>query len=330
MTDRSRNDARPTTLRTTRRDAVKLSVAGALGAAGAMSLASGAAAQDEASAHEPGAGTRAVRRKRIPKTGELIPIIGLGTSRTFDVATDAEVDALVPVMEAFLNAGGMLIDSSPMYGHSEAVVGKLLDRVGRHDIFFATKVWTNRGKEAGIEQMNASMRKMGAGGRIDLMQVHNLVDWQTHLPTLREWKEVGRVRYIGITEMRDWETTEKIMREEDIDFIQVPYSIAERAVEDRILPAARDLGIAVLVMRPFQRGRLFRETRGKPLPEWAAEFDIHSWAQFFLKFIVSHPAVTCPIPATSDSGHMIDDMKGGVGRLPDQAARERMLALLES
>jgi len=267
----------------------------------------------------------AILRKRIPRSGELLPVIGLGTSQTFNVSAEAEVTALVPVMRAFLDSGGALIDSSPMYGKSETVTGQLLARVDRRDIFFATKVWTEEGKEAGIAQMNESMRRMGAGERLDLMQVHNLVDWETHLPTLREWKEAGKLRYLGITEMRDWETVERIMREEDIDFIQVPYSMGERAVEERILPAANDLGVAVLVMRPFMRSRLFQQVEGKALPAWAAEIDCSSWAQFFLKWIIGHPAVTCPIPATSDAGHMIDDMRAGSGRMPDEDMRKRML-----
>lgn len=312
---------------TTRRDALKMTAAAGAGVMLGPGALAGESIQPAIEAR-PEIGP-AVRRRRIPKTGELVPMIGLGTSRTFDVDPQTELDPLVPVMQAFLDAGGSVIDSSPMYRRAEAVTGALLERVNRDDIFFATKVWTDEGRDAGVAQMNASIDKMGANGVFDLIQVHNLVDWQTHLPTLREWKDQGKIRYIGITEMRDWETVERIIREEGIDFIQIPYSIAQREVEDRILPAAQDHGVAVLVMRPFVAGRLFRRTRGRELPEWAAEFDCGSWAQFFLKFILGHPAVTCPIPATSDLNHMVDNMKAGVGELPDEATRKKMIAEVE-
>lgn len=279
----------------------------------------------DAHSHGP---TAAIARRRIPKTGELLPIIGLGTSRTFDADPAGEISPLVDVMRAFLDAGGTLVDSSPMYRRAETIVGTLLNRLDRHDLFFATKVWTKDGREAGVKQMNESITKMAAPV-MDLMQVHNLLAWETHLPTLREWKEAGTIRYIGITEMRNYELTEKIMREENIDFIQIPYSIGDRRVEERILPAAADTGTAVLVMRPFEAGRLFKRVADKALPEWAAEFDCTSWAQFFLKFVLAHPAVTCPIPATSKVHHLIDNMQGGVGRVPDAAMRERMAALIE-
>lgn len=314
------------TRRTFLRSSAAASVTGAVAAAalpGDVSAEEGPHMQD---AESPATTPLSIIRKRIPRTGELLPAIGLGTSQTFDATGDEEIEALVPVMRAFLDAGGSLIDSSPMYGESERVTGQLLARVGRRDVFFATKVWTEEGKEAGIAQMNESLRLMGAGDRIDLMQVHNLVDWRTHLPSLREWKQAGKLRYLGITEMRDWETVESIMRGESIDFIQVPYSMGERVVEERILPAAHDLGVAVLVMRPFMRSRLFQRVEGKSLPEWASEFDCTSWAQFFLKWIIAHPAVTCPIPATSNPKHMIDDMRAGSGRMPDEATRARMLA----
>ncbi|MCP3904237.1 MAG: aldo/keto reductase [Planctomycetes bacterium] len=272
-----------------------------------------------------GDGPPAVARRRIPSSGELVPMIGLGTSRTFDVdPAGAEMPARVAVMRAFLDAAGSLIDSSPMYRRAEAVTGALLERVARFDVFFATKVWTDEGREVGIAQMESSIDKMKASPVMDLMQVHNLVDWRTHLPTLREWKAAGRIRYLGITEMRDFEAVEKLMREEDLDFIQIPYSIGDRRVEERVLPAARDTGTAVLVMRPFERGRLFGKVRERPLPEWAAEIDCASWAQFFLKFVLGHPAVTCPIPATSKVHHLVDNMAAGSGRQPDEAMRRRM------
>jgi diketogulonate reductase-like aldo/keto reductase len=288
------------------------------------------AGQDEQGAPaRPEPAPASILRKRIPRTGELLPVIGLGTSQTFDVSSNEEIEALVPVMRIFLDAGGSLIDSSPMYGQSEAVTGELLERVGRQDVFFTTKVWTDEGRDAGIAQMNESMGLMGAGDCIDLMQIHNLVAWETHLPTLREWKEAGKLRYLGITEMRNWELVERIMREESIDFIQIPYSMGEREVEERILPAALDLGVAVLVMRPFMRSRLFERVEGRELPDFAAEIDCTSWAQFFLKWIIAHPAVTCPIPATSNPRHMLDDMRAGSGPMPDEATRARMVEYIK-
>ena len=290
----------------------------------------GVALTDDRPADDPTPKTlEAVARRRIPSTGELVPMIGLGTSRTFKVDPGSGIDPLVDVMSGFLAAGGTVIDSSPMYGRAEEVVGALLERIGRRDVFFATKVWTDKGREAGERQMRESMRLMGAPV-VDLMQIHNLVAWQTHLPTLREWKEAGRIRYLGITEMRDFGLVERLMREENIDFIQIPYSVGDRRVEARVLPAAADTATAVLVMRPFERGRLFRGVQGRPLPEWAAEFDCASWAQFFLKFVLGHPAVTCPIPATSKAHHLLDNMRAGTGRLPDETMRRRMAAILES
>jgi diketogulonate reductase-like aldo/keto reductase len=269
----------------------------------------------------------AVFRRRIPKTGELIPAIGMGTWSTFDVDPDGDLAGLAEVMRTFLNAGGSVIDSSPMYRRSEEVVGRVLALVGRTDLFYATKVWTDKGRDAGIEQMSTSMRHMGAKV-MDLMQVHNLVDYKTHLPTLREWKAAGKIRYLGITEMRDFETVERLMREEKVDFIQIPYSIDDRRVEDRVLPAAAETGTAVLVMRPFGAGKLFDKVKDRAVPTWAAEFDCASWAQFFLKFLLAHPAVTCPIPATRNPKHMADNMRGGSGRLPDEAMRKKMVAEL--
>jgi aryl-alcohol dehydrogenase-like predicted oxidoreductase len=303
-----------------RRDVLR----GSLAAGAGLGLAGRAAALPI-----PTANAQAVQRRRIPRTGELVPCVGLGTSRTLDVDPDGDLGGLVEVMRIFLAAGGAVVDSSPMYGHAETVVGRLLDALGRHDVFFATKVWTDEGREAGIEQMTASARRMGAQ-RIDLMQIHNLVDYATHLATLREWKAEGRVRYVGATEMRDLAEVERIVREDELDFIQVPYSMVERQVEERVLPAARDHGVGVLVMRPFQRAGLFDKVEGEPLPEWASEIDCTSWAQFFLKWVLGHPAVTCPIPATSDPKHVVDNMGAGVGRMPDDAMRKRMLAHLES
>jgi diketogulonate reductase-like aldo/keto reductase len=211
-----------------------------------------------------------------------------------------------------------------MYGRSEGVVGDTLGALRRPSSFLATKVWT-RGKKEGIEQMARSEKLLG--GRIDLMQIHNLVDWQTHLATLREWKAAGRIRYIGVTHYQPsaFEALEKLIRQEALDFVQLPYSIVQRDVEARLLPLCAEQRVAVLVMSPFEQGGLFQKVRGKPLPPWAAEFDCTSWAQYFLKFILGHPAVTCPIPATSNPKHLEDNLKAGFGRLPDEKTRSRMV-----
>jgi aryl-alcohol dehydrogenase-like predicted oxidoreductase len=266
----------------------------------------------------------------IPKTGEQIPTIGLGTWQTFDVGSAAEERApLVDVVKRFLAAGGRVIDSSPMYGNAEAVTGDVLAELGVIGApFLATKVWTT-GKQAGIEQMQRSMQRMRAE-RIDLMQVHNLQDWKTHLPVLRAWKQAGTIRYIGVTHYARgaFDEIERLMRTEQLDFVQIPYSIADRKAEQRLLPAARDTGTAVLVMTPFESGSLFGRVKGKALPAWAAELDCTSWAQFFLKFIVGHPDVTCPIPATSNPKHLSDNVQAGYGRLPDEATRRKMIEFL--
>lgn len=260
----------------------------------------------------------------IPRTGEALPAIGLGTWQTFDVGpSDAERRPLREVLQRFFAAGGKLIDSSPMYGRAEAVVGDLL-REGKHQgqAFLATKVWTS-GREAGIQQMKQSMAKMGTA-RMDLMQVHNLVDWRTHLATLREWKAQGLVRYIGVThyQLSAFDELERIIAQESIDFVQVPYSVGVREAEKRLLPAAKDHATAVIVMRPFEAGSLFHDVRSRPLPPVAATLGCTSWAQLFLKFILSNPAVTCAIPATANPEHLADNMRAGTGPLPDEAARK--------
>jgi diketogulonate reductase-like aldo/keto reductase len=265
-------------------------------------------------------------RKTIPGTAESLPVIGLGSSRTFDVSTDAPVIAdFVTLIQEFFAQGGELIDSSPMYGSAEQVIGELLSRAGDQDrLFAATKVWTD-GEQAGIQQMQSSARKWGID-RFDLMQIHNLRDWQTHLKTLKAWKAEGKIRYIGITTShgRSHRELESILRQEPFDFVQLSYNIEDRSVEERLLPLAADRGIAVLVNRPYQRGSLFRAVKGKNLPDWAAEFDCHSWGQFFLKYIVSHPAVTCVIPATTKLHHLQDNLAAGLGRLPDVELRKKM------
>ena len=271
-----------------------------------------------------------MQTRPIPRSGEAIPMVGLGTWQTFDIGGGADERApRREVVQRFLAAGGKVIDSSPMYGKAEEVTGDLLADLGViGKPFLATKVWTT-GKRSGIEQMQRSMRRMRTS-RMDLMQIHNLQDWRTHLPVLREWKQAGTIRYLGITHYSHgaFDELEQIVRRENVDFIQLPYNIADRTAEQRLLPAARDTGTAVLVMRPFEEGGLFRLVKGKALPPWAADFDCASWAQFFLKFILGHEAVTCPIPATSSPDHLIDNVAAGRGRLPDAATRQKMIQLL--
>ena len=274
---------------------------------------------------------RAISRP-IPSSGVSIPVIGMGTSRTFDAGDDPVVrQNLREVLQTFFDNGGAVIDSSPMYGSAETVVGDLLKSISNKEtLFAATKVWTY-GKQNGIKQMHESMRRMGVNV-MDLMQIHNLRDWKIHLPTLRQWKEEGKIRYIGITTShgRSHAELEQILRSEPLDFVQFTYSIGNRTVEDRLIPLAADRGVATLINRPFQRGELFQRVKGKSLPDWSTEFDCRSWGQFFLKFIVSHPAVTCVIPATSKVHHMQDNMSAGFGRLPTKAMRRRMLNTFEA
>lgn len=270
----------------------------------------------------------AVLSRKIPSSGELLPAIGLGTSRTFDVGrSPAERAPLEEVMSGFVGLGGKLVDSSPMYGNAEEVVGDLAAKLGlRPQLFLATKVWTS-GKQAGIEQMEDSMRKLRSE-RIDLIQVHNLLDVDTHLDTLQAWKREGRIRYAGVTHYTASAQPEvaRIVAARPLDFIQINYSVAERDAEQRLFPLARDRGVAVIVNRPFGAGGLLRRVAGRPLPEWAADIDCTSWAQLLLKFVVSHPAVTCAIPATSKAAHLRDNMQAGLGRLPDGELRERIAA----
>jgi diketogulonate reductase-like aldo/keto reductase len=304
----------------TRREATRLIGAGA---AGLLFPPSRMRAADESST---------MLMRGIPSSGEKLPVIGLGTWRTFDVDLTADIRRqLDEVLSLFVKLGGRVIDTSPMYGRAEEVIGDLTATLGIRDgLFLATKVWT-RGKESGIKSMERSMALLRTK-RIDLMQVHNLLDVHTHLATLREWKQQGRIRYLGIThyEAGAFGDVEKIMRSEKLDFVQINYSLMEREAEQRILPLAQERGIAVVVNRPFGAGDLFGKVRSKPLPDWAAEFDCRSWAQFFLKWIVAHPAVTCAIPATDKPGHLGDNMQGGMGRLPDANMRRRMVELASS
>ena len=279
-----------------------------------------------------GAKVAAPLQRTIPRTGERLPAVGLGTYDAFDVR-DAESERAPAreVLRLFVDMGGSVIDTSPMYGRAEKVIGDLAADLGvQKSLFIATKVWT-RGRQAGIDQMETSM-KLLRSDRIDLMQVHNLVDWKTHLKTLREWKEKGKVRYIGITHYTEsaYENLERIMKAEELDFVQLNYSIGARESEKRLLPLAADRGIAVIANRPFQKAALFRRVRGKQLPSWTADFNCSSWAQFFLKFILSHPAVTCAIPATRNPKHLVDNMQAGRGRLPGANTRRKMVELMRS
>ena len=268
----------------------------------------------------------ALLTRPIPSTGETLPAIGLGTWQTFDVAPSARA-GLEGILGAFVELGGSVVDSSPMYGRSEEVVGDLAAKLGvQSRLFLATKVWTS-GKTAGIRQMEDSMRKLRAT-RIDLMQVHNLVDVDTHLDTLAEWKREGRVRYVGVTHYTagHHDAVARIIAARPVDFVQINYSVGEREAESRLLPLARERGVAVLANRPFAGGDLFRRLRSRPLPAWAAEIDCTSWAQVLLKFVISHTAITCAIPATSQVTHLRDNMQAAHGRLPDAALRARIAA----
>ena len=273
--------------------------------------------------------TATMLTRPIPKSGESMPVIGLGTSKVFDVGTgEAERAPLQRVVQGLVAGGGRMLDSSPMYGRAEDVVGGIVTATGLRDkIFLASKVWTT-GHDAGVAQIEASFQRMKVD-RIDLMQVHNLVDLKTQLATLRAMKAAGRIRYVGVSH---WVASahaelEQVMRDEDLDFVQLNYSILEREAEARLLPLAIERKVAVMVNRPFARGGLFDRVKGKALPDWAASFDAKTWGQFFLKFVVSHPAVTCTIPATGKVEHLRDNIAAGFGPLPDQATRERMAAL---
>jgi diketogulonate reductase-like aldo/keto reductase len=267
--------------------------------------------------------------KPIPSSGERIPVIGLGTWQTFDVGPLQSVRApLAEVLLLFVQMGGRLVDSSPMYGRSETVLGDLAARLGVRDkLFMATKVWTS-GKQAGVAQMVESEKKLR--GRVDLMQVHNLLDAETHLATLREWKAAKRIRYIGITHYTSsaYDDVAALLRRGGINVLQINYSLAEREAERKLLPLAQERGVAVLANRPLGGGSLFRNARSKPLPSFAKELGCTSWAELFLKFVVSHPAVTCAIPATSKVDHLRENMNAGVGVMPDERMRQQIAAAL--
>ena len=270
--------------------------------------------------------------RAIPSTGERLPAIGLGTWQTFDVGPDAAARrALKEVLVAFAKAGGRVVDSSPMYGSSESVTGDLVSELDlAPNLFFATKVWTS-GREEGLRQVETSFRRLRVQ-RMDLMQVHNLVDTAVHTKTLQDWKARGRIRYLGITHYTSsaYAEVERWLRTGNYDFLQINYSLGERESAERLLPLAQEKKVAVIANRPFGEGALFSRVRGKALPEWAREIGAATWAQFFLKWIISHPAITCAIPGTGKPGHMLDNLAAGTGALPDAAMRAKMSAYFDA
>lgn len=271
--------------------------------------------------------------KTIPSSGERIPAVGLGTASSFSQAarTPEEHAELLEVVRLFTEMGGSLIDTAPTYGESEVVLGDLIREAGNaEEIFMATKLSRVEGREGGLAQFRQSQERL-APGNIDLNQIHNLGDWETQLALLRELKADGQIRYVGITTSRDsqYEELARIIRNEEFDFVQFDYAIDNRNAEEELLPIAADKGIATLINGPFGRTRLFQRVGDRSVPEWAAEFGATSWAQFFLKWLLGHPAVTCPIPATSDPGHLRDNMGAGLGRVPDEAERRRMAEFID-
>jgi diketogulonate reductase-like aldo/keto reductase len=271
-------------------------------------------------------GTQPLQRT-IPSSGERLTAVGLGTWQTFDVGeSPSERNPRVEVLKTLVQRGGSVVDSSPMYGRSESVLGQLAHDAGLTDkLFLATKVWTS-GEQEGIRQMERSFTLLKTG-LVHLMQVHNLVDWKTHLKTLRDWKERGRIKYIGITHYTEgaYGAIEDIIRNNEVDFLQINYSILRRKAEERLFPLAQERKVAVIVNQPFQQGALFSRVKSKTLPGWTDSFDCRTWGQFFLKFILAHPAVTCVIPGTSKPHHMADNISAAYGRLPNADDRDRMI-----
>jgi aryl-alcohol dehydrogenase-like predicted oxidoreductase len=310
-----------------------------LGGVAAVTGATAAGAHESGFGHEhlPGGlvvPTGQLLMRRIPSTGETIPAIGLGTSGPFEVGADEAARApLREVLQAFIVAGATLIDTSPMYSTAEAVLGDLLTAEQQAKVFIATKVWTptsgGHAEQKGIEQMQRSMALL-KHKRIELMQVHNLVDLDAHLKTLRRWKAEGRIKYLGITHYTSGSYPDliAILEREKLDFVQFNYSVTTREAEKRLLPLCADKGVAVIVNRAFEDGNLFTRVQGKPLPAWASEFGAKSWAQVFLKFVLAHPAVTCVIPATGKARNLVDNIGAGIGGLPDAKHRARIIAAL--
>ncbi len=299
--------------------------------AGSLAVGAGAFAGWESLTAAPAASEQL--RRRIPSSGERVPAVGMGTYRTFDVRAGSadRLRALREVLRIFYAAGGTVIDSSPMYGAAEQIFGDLSRGLQLNDdCFIATKVWT-RGAAAGRRQMRESLRKLGRKQSLELMQIHNLVDWRAHLPELRRWQADGRARYLGVAHYtpRAFDEVERVLRSERFDFVQLPYSVAVRAAERRLLPFCRDRGSAVIVNRPYEGGDLFRAVRGQSLPGYARELGCTSFGQLFLKFLLAHPAVTSVIPATSKPRHMRDNMAAGLGPLPDAKLRERIAGLIQ-
>ena len=273
--------------------------------------------------------TASLITKKIPASGEPLPVIGVGT-RNYRASAGGDLDPFRKTIEAFVAAGGKVVDTAPSYGNAEQVLGTVLGEHGlRGKVFLATKV-DRQGREGGIARMEESLRALGTD-RVDLMQVHNLIDVATQLAALREWKSKGRTRYLGVTTSSDrqYADLERVLREERLDFVQLDYALDNREAAQRLLPLAADRGVAVLVNLPFGRGRLFRAVGSRPVPEWAVELDCASWAQFFLKYVVSHPAVICAIPGMTKPEHAVDNMGACRGRLPDAAARLRMERLID-
>ncbi len=270
----------------------------------------------------------ALLTRKVPSSGEEIPVIGLGTSGPFEVGASAAARApLLEVLQGFFAAGARLIDTSPMYSTAEGVLGELLTPAMHEHAFLATKVWT-RGEVAGVQQMQRSAQLLHTG-KLDLIQVHNLLDLDAQLRTLRAWKEQGKVRYIGVTHytVSAYPDLLRVLQRERLDFVQFNYSPVTREAEQRLLPLAAERGTAVLVNRPFEDGALFERVRGKALPPWAAQLDVSSWGQLALKFLIGHPAVTCIIPATGKLAHLEDNLGGGRGRVPDASQREQIARL---
>ena len=279
--------------------------------------------------------TQPLIRKKIPSSGETIPIIGIGTARRYEeVKNDPEKVPLRETIKEFQALGGTVIDSSPSYGTAEAVVGELVDGLKiRDSLFLATKVSLRKvvGRDEGLKQIEASFKKYRTN-KLDLIAVHNLLDTDTQLKTLREMKAAGRIRYVGMTTSFDnqYGEFEQVMKKESLDFIQVDYALDNRDAGDRIIPLAPDRGMAVMINLPFGRGRLFNAVQGKKLPEWASEFDCATWAQFFLKYIVSHPAITCAVPGMARPEYVVDNLGAARGRLPDTAMRKRMEQFIDN